>query len=136
MHQPDQPVGVSLLLGGEGRAGLDQALDIAGPRGVVVHAQAVGRQAEVRIAPTPHAGGGKETVLQREIGEAASARLGHGRALDPPAGQALDPLVRRHARRKELELIAAAQELLEPRAPRGHADRAHSEAQGAHIVVG
>ncbi len=101
-----------------------------------MHAEPVGRQAEVRIAPTAHAGGGKEPVLERQIGHCAPAGLAHGGALHTPAGQTVDTLVGGHAGRQKFELVAPAQESLEPRSAQGHPDRTHAKAQAARDVVG
>ncbi len=135
-HQGDQLAGLPRLLGRERRAVLDQRLDLAGPKGVVVHALPVGGEAEVGVAPSTHSRGREEAVLEREIGQAAPAGLAHGRALDSPSGQSVDPLGRRHARRKEYESVTAAEELLQPGAAERHPDRAHPETQSAHVFVG
>ncbi len=95
-----------------------------------MHAEPVGRQAEVGIAPAAHARGREEAVLQRQIGQPAAPGFAHGRTLDSPAGEAVDVLVGRHARRQELEPVTSPQELFEPRTAERHANRTHPEKEG------
>ncbi len=101
-----------------------------------MHAETVGREAQVGVAPAAHAGGREEAILEGEVRKPASPRFLDGDALDPPAGKAVEVLGRRHARREELESVAAAQEFLQARAAERHPDGAHPETQGAHLFVG